>query len=160
MNAETDTPETTDRELTLDELRDKQLAAGEVHGEVRSAALRRGKMTAAEQRAGVAGAKPNEGRVDNMTRRDDSDVLQGHFCIIDFGDETHGAAAKAAVERAIGEGNARTGSGDYGVYTDPGELGRDGYPLTATVLLRDEHSCLVSNVPYAALRPAQAGGRR
>lgn len=155
-----DAPDPPHEEPTVEERRDAQLKAGETTGKLKAAAVERSNMTAAEQRAGAKGAKPSEGRVDNMTRRNDADVLQGHFCLIDFRDEEFGEDAVKAVEAMIGEGNAHVGSGDYGVYIEPGVLGEDGYPLTATVLLRDEHSCQVSSVPYGALRPTLAGGRR
>lgn len=146
---------------SVEEQREAQLKAGKVTGKAKTHAEQLAAGTPAEQRSGVIGTKPIDGRVDNMTRRDDSDVLQGHFCLIDFNDDDHGKAAVEAVEAAIGEGNARTGSGDYGVYVEPGSLDENGYPLTATVLLRDEHSCLVSSVPYGALRPVVGqGGRR
>lgn len=93
--------------------------------------------------------------VDNMTRRSDADALQGHFVSIDLSN----SKAKAAVEAAIGEGNAHFGSGDYGVFIGPGETDEHGYPVTATVLLRDDHAAQVSGVPYEALSPALAGRR-
>ena len=118
--------------------------------------VERSKMTVPEQRAGgVPGALPINGRVDNMTRRDDHDVLEGHFCVIDLSNKD----AVTGVEELIGDGNARPGSGDYGVYIGPASIGEDGYPVDARVLLRDEHSGQVV-VPYKALFPSQAGGRR
>jgi hypothetical protein len=146
---------------SVEEQREEQLKAGKVTGKAKTHAEQLAGGTPAEQRTGVMGTKPIEGRVDNMTRRDDSDVLQGHFCVIDFDDNDHGKAAREAVEAMIGEGNAKRGFGDYGVYIEPGTLDENGYPLTATVMLRDEHSCLVSSVPYGALRPIPGqGGRR
>lgn len=152
-------PDPPDDTPSVDEQRDDQLKAGKAKGAARTAARKLAKGTPAEQRAGYLGARPTDGRVDNMTRRDDTDVLQGHFCQIDFGDKEFGDAALKAVELAIGEGNAGLGRGDYGVYTEPGELDDDGYPITANVLLRDEHAALVGGVPYGALRPANAGRR-
>lgn len=110
--------------------------------------------TIPEQRANRPGETPLMARVDNMTRRSDEDALEGHFCTIDLSNKD----AKAGVEAQIGEGNARPGSGDYGVYLEPGAVGEDGYPVTARVQLRDEHAAVVV-VPYAALYPAQAGRR-
>lgn len=144
---------------STDELRERQLEAGKVSGELAAAVEQRADWTPAEHRVGAAGARPIDGRIDNMTRRGDSDVLEGHFCLIDFGDDEHGDGAREAVERVVGEGNAHLGAADYGVYVGPGELDETGYPLTATVLLRDEHAAQVSGVPYGALRPAQAGRR-
>jgi hypothetical protein len=112
--------------------------------------------TIAEQRAGHPGAQPVGGRIDNMTRRSDADVLDGHFCTIDLEHD----GAREAVEAVIGEGNAQRGvAGDYGIYLQPGQIGANGYPDTAVVMLRDEHAAQVV-VPYAALSPAPQGGRR
>jgi hypothetical protein len=154
-----DAPNPPREEPDIDEQREQQLEAGKASGALARAAEQMADATAAEQRAGHLGAKPSEARVDNMTRRSDADALQGHFVRIDFNDEEFGQDAIDAVERVIGEGNAGVGSGDYGVYTDPGVTDENGYPVTATVMLRDEHSALVSSVPYGALRPAQAGQR-
>jgi hypothetical protein len=153
--AATPVVEPTGATENVEQERKEQLAEGKVTGVERKAANVRKDWTAAEHRAGVAGAVPFEGRVDNMTRRSDRDVLEGHFCTIDLSDSD----AKAGVEHLIGDGNAHPGSGDYGVYVGPGTLGDDGYPVTARVLLRDEHAGEVL-VPYSSLYPAQAGGRR
>lgn len=120
-------------------------------------------MTIPEQRANQPGTVPIGGRVDNMTRRDDSDVLQGHFCLIDYGSDA-GADAGKAVAAQLGEAALHgrepgTGVADYGVYLEPGSIGEDGYPQTAIVMLRDEFAAQVV-VPYAALKPAPQGGRR
>lgn len=157
----TDPDEGEPQPKSVEEQREEQLKAGQVTGKAKAHAQKLAKGTPAEQRSGILGTKPIEGRVDNMTRRDDSDVLQGHFCVIDFDDDEFGDDARKAVEAMIGEGNAKRGFGDYGVYIEPGSLDEKGYPLTATVMLRDEHSCLVSSVPYGALRPIPGqGGRR
>lgn len=114
-----------------------------------------------EQRAGHLGVTLGDGRVDNMSRRDDSDALFGHFVLIDFGDDEFGDDAKKAVEQIIGEGNAGLGAGDYGVFVDVGDRDGKGYPKTVTVMLRDEHAAQVPGIPYGALRPAPGqGGRR
>lgn len=94
-------------------------------------------------------------QVDGMTARSDGDVALGHFCSIDLSNKK----ALEAVERQIGEGNARFGNGDYGVLVGVGEVDGDGYPTSVTVLLRDDNACQVSGIPYAALAPAQAGRR-
>lgn len=151
---------TADNRTNVEKLRDQQLEAGKVTGKRKAAAERLAKATPVEQRAGHIGARLLEARVDNMSRRSDADALLGHFCLIDFGDKEFGDEARAAVEQVIGEGNAGVGSGDYGVFTAAGEVDEHGYPITANVLLRDEHAAIVSGVPYGALRPAQAGGRR
>lgn len=90
-----------------------------------------------------------------MTARDDSDPLEGHFVSIDLSND----AAKAGVEAVIGEGNARFGSGDYGVFLAPAALDEEtGYPATIQVQLRDEHSAIVV-VPFDACHRAEAGRR-
>lgn len=95
-------------------------------------------------------------QVDSMNRRSDADALENHFVAIDLSN----TKAKKAVEAVIGEGNARFGSGDYGIFVAVGEYDdKTGYPVTATVWLRDEHSAQVPNIPYEALSPAQAGRR-
>lgn len=110
----------------------------------------------AAQRAKNRDAKPQDGRVDNMTRLHDGQPLAGHFVTIDYGavDE-----AVKMVEGVVGEGNAGPGSADYGIFLHAGDVDDDGYPETAVVLLRDEHAAQVV-VPYKALRPAAPGGRR
>jgi hypothetical protein len=146
----------------------EQLSAGKASGAAAKGA--RADRKAARQgniavlREGPAAGGPAQGRVDNMTRRDDSDVLQGHFCLIDYSN----AEAKKAVQAQLApKGSALAeqgfepglGSADYGVYVAPGNTDENGYPVTATVLLRDEHAAQIV-VPYAALRPAPTGGRR
>lgn len=141
----------------VDQLREDQLKAGKATGKAKRAADQFKRATPAEHRAGQLGAKPIDGRVDNMTRRDDNDVLQGHFCRIDYGKMS--AEDVASVESIVGEGNTGVGRADYGVYLHPGALDpTTGYPLTAVVLLRDEHSAQIV-VPYDALVAANAGGR-
>lgn len=142
------------------EQREKQLEDGKVAGKVAKAAQALADATPVEQRANQLGARLVDGRVDNMSRRSDADALFGHFAVIDFSDEEYGDDARKAVEAVIGEGNAGVNSGNYGVYVDNGILDEHGYPLTVTVMLRDEHAAQVPNVPYGALRPADQGGRR
>ena len=110
----------------------------------------------AEQRARTFGVKPDQGRVDNMTRQNDAQPLQGHFVTIDYSD--FGKDALALVESIVGEGNAHAGSADYGVYLHPGDINEDGYPETAVVLLRDEHAAQVV-VPYDSLVAVNSSGR-
>lgn len=114
--------------------------------------------TVVAQRTGDPNAKPVNGIVDNMTRRDGAEPLQGHFVLIDYAGNK-GVAED--VQRQLGNDDVEPGPGvaDYGVYTQPGELGDDGYPVTAVVFLRDEHAAQVV-VPYKALKRALAGGRR
>jgi hypothetical protein len=61
-------------------------------------------------------------------------------------------------ERALGGRDVGVGVADYGVYTEPGELGADGYPVTAVVMLRGEFQPAQVVVPYAALRPCASRG--
>lgn len=145
----------------------QQLAAGKAKGEAAKAAradkaaLRQGNVAVA--RDGAQGNGPVQGRVDNMTRRDDTDVDQGHFCLIDYSDK---ATVKQVADQLAPKGSALEaqgfepglGSADYGVYLAPGSVDENGYPVTAIVLLRDEHSAQVV-VPYDAIKPAGAGRR-
>jgi hypothetical protein len=153
-------PGTTTTHKDVARQREEQLAAGKVTGQAKTAANRLRDASPIEQRAGHLGARVADGRVDNMSRRDDSDALFGHFCVIDFGHDEFGKDAKKAVEAVIGEGNAHAGSGDYGVFVDIGEADEHGYPITATVMLRDEHSAQVPGIPYGALRPVDQASRR
>lgn len=145
-----------------------QLAGGKAKGDVAKAArgerkaLRQGNVAVA--RDGVQGNGPTRGRVDNMTRRDDTDVDEGHFCFINYSDKS---VVQAVKDQLAPKGSALDaqgfepglGSADYGVYLQPGALNPEtGYPETAIVLLRDEHSAQVV-VPYDAIQPAGAGRR-
>jgi hypothetical protein len=144
-----------------------QLAAGRAKGAARKAAAadrraaRQGNV--AVLRDGEVGSGPVRGRVDNMTRRDDTDVNEGHFCYIDYG---NAEAKKMVLSQLAPKGSALAqqgfepgvGSADYGVYLQAGGLDETGYPVTAVVLLRDEHAAQVV-VPYDAISPAPARGR-
>ena len=117
-----------------------------------------------ESRTKRPGATPVNGVVDNMTQRDGSDALEGHFVLIDYSKK---ATREFVQQQLAPEGSALaeqefevgTGSADYGTYLGAGEVGKDGYPVTGRVFLRDEHAAII-NVPYDALRRAPAGGRR
>jgi hypothetical protein len=112
--------------------------------------------TVAESRSKRPGEKPLFGTVDNMTARDGSDPLEGHFVLIDYSKK----ATREAVVAQLGDHvEPGIGSADYGVYLEPGEVGKDGYPVTAVVFLRDEHAARIV-VPYDCLKRATAGGRR
>jgi hypothetical protein len=120
--------------------------------------------TVAESRSRRPGETPLNGVVDNMTQRDGTDALEGHFVVIDYSDKK----TKEMVESQLApEGSpladqgfeAGLSSADYGVYMGAGEIGEDGYPVTGRVFLRDEHAAII-NVPYDSLRRATAGGRR
>ena len=170
-----DGPEGNREETLKSEAKDQekaqreQLTAGKAKGDVRKSALadkkalRRGNVAVA--RDGVQGNGPTRGRVDNMTRRDDTDVDEGHFCLIDYGNSKE--AVQMVQAQLAPEGSALAeqgfepglGSADYGVYLQPGALNAEtGYPETAIVLLRDEHSAQVV-VPYDAIKPAGSGRR-
>jgi hypothetical protein len=145
-----------------------QLAGGKARGAARRAAsadrkaARQGNV--AVLRDGEVGSGPLRGRVDNMTRRDDTDVEEGHFCVIDYGASAE--AKKAVASQLAPKGSALAeqgfepglGSADYGIYLQPGSLDENGYPLTAIVLLRDEHAAQVV-VPYDALSATSRRGR-
>jgi hypothetical protein len=105
--------------------------------------------------ARVAAHEPGviEGRVDNMSRRDDSDVLEGHFCFLDLSN----AKVKSALKEA-GLDDPTPAEGGYGVYLEPASSDKRGYPIDAIVRLRGDSNAKVS-VPYSALSPAAAGGR-
>jgi hypothetical protein len=143
-----------------------QLTGGKAKGEAAKAAAEDKK---AARQGNIAklrdgGEGPVGGRVDNMTRRDDTDVDMGHFCYIDY---SNSEAKKAVLSQLAPKGSALAeqgfepglGSADYGVYLAPGSTDENNYPVTAIVLLRDEHSAQVV-VPYDAIKPATQGGRR
>jgi hypothetical protein len=144
----------------------QQLSGGKASGAGARAArtsrrlAREGNIAA--QRDGGPGAV--QGRVDNMSRRDDTDVDMGTFCYIDYSNKE---AVKAVASQLAPEGSALAkqgfepglGSADYGVFLQPGDLDEKGYPVTAVVLLRDEHAAQVT-VPYDSIKPAPQGGRR
>lgn len=102
--------------------------------------------------AGIRAGRPGVlvqqgGQIDNMTRASDADALEGHFCKIDL-------SALDKDQREYLDGR------DYGVYLSAGMLDQEtGRPILAVVRLRDETHETVT-VPYAALSPATAGGRR
>jgi hypothetical protein len=88
------------------------------------------------------------GRIDNMTRFDDSDVLEGHFCRIDL-------------NHADVPDDLRESGRDYGVYDGPGSVDPDsGRPVLARVKLRDSGGNMVV-VPYeyTTLFRSGTGGR-
>lgn len=153
-------PGTTTTHKDVATQREEQLEAGKVTGKAKTAAAKLAAASPVEQRAGRLGAKLNDGRVDNMSRRSDADALFGHFVQIDYNDDEHGKEAVKAAEAVLGEGNAGLGRGDYGVFVDVGTRDEDGYPLTTTVMTRDEHGAQIPGIPYGALRPIDGGGRR
>lgn len=84
------------------------------------------------------------GFIDQMTRRDVNDVMEGHFCTVD------------RTNKDVNEALLPPGEDGYGVYESPAVTDEHGYPITANVRLR---SNILITVPYEALRPAEARGR-
>lgn len=84
------------------------------------------------------------GFIDQMTRRDMSDALEGHFCTVD---RTH---------KGVDADLLPAGEDGYGVYESPATTDKHGYPVTANVRLRSNR---LITVPYDALRPAESRGR-
>jgi hypothetical protein len=171
LQARKDGPEGSDKALKDAAKSEKQqqtaaLAGGKAKGAARKAATADKKAAregnVALLRDGEPG--PSRGRVDNMTRRDDTDVDEGHFCLIDYGNSPE--AAKAVKDTLAPKGSALAdqgfepgvGTADYGVYLQPGSLDENNYPVTAVVMLRDEYAAQVV-VPYDSLKPAAAGRR-
>lgn len=83
------------------------------------------------------------GVIDSMTRRDDRDVFDGHFCRIDL---NHKGVPEDLVESGL----------DYGVYVGAASV-EDNRPVDANVRLRESGANVV--VPYESLRPAEPRGR-
>lgn len=107
----------------------------------------------AEQRvpAGQTGAGPIGGRVDNMTRRSGREPQEGHFVTID---RTH-----KDVDTDSDEALLSPDVDGYGVFESVAEVGKDGYPETVNVRLRDDTAGALVTVPFDACRPAEAGRR-
>lgn len=154
------TPGSTTTHKDVAKQREEQLRAGKATGKAATAARKMADATPVEQRANRLGATLTEGRVDNMSRRSDADALFGHFVLIDYNDKDAGKDAVKAAEAVVGKGNAGLGQADYGVFVDVGTADENGYPLTVTVMTRDEHAAQIPGIPYGALRPAPQGGRR
>lgn len=73
--------------------------------------------------------------LDQYSRRNDADVLQGHFCRIESGDHRN----------------------EIGVFTDVVECDKDGYPSVVSVQLRNSGVLVVAD--YDDLTPVEFGGR-
>lgn len=98
-----------------------------------------------------ASQPPQNGLVDNVSRRDDSDALEGHFVNID--------TSNADVKKALKEKGVDTIEGSYGVYVEPATRDeKTGFPVVAMVRLRGASNAMLA-VPYDALTPAEARGR-
>jgi cation transport regulator ChaB len=123
---------------------DHEKALDKAHDQTKDA-IKRKDMVAVREGAHV-GVAQSAGVIDNMTRADDDDVIQGQFCKIDLNHD--------GVSDELRESHR-----DYGVYEGPGSIDPDnGRPILARVQLRDDsHEKVV--VPYESLRPSRAGGR-
>jgi hypothetical protein len=109
-------------------------------------------------RAGMHSQAPTRGGfMDQLSRRNGADALEGHYVTVDLNDSD----VKAEYERIFGtddDGNLNH-EGAFGVYMEPMLRDPDtGIPETARVRLRDDTHAFVV-VPYAALRPAGPRGR-
>lgn len=116
----------------------EQLKAGQ-GGKAKDGATVAHNRTTGSDAQGVQG-----GLIDQMTRRDLSDVMEGHFCTVD------------RTNKDVDASLLPPGEDGYGVYESPATTDKDGYPVTANVRLRGN---LLITVPYAALRPAETRGR-
>lgn len=116
----------------------EQLKAGQ-NGVAKDGATVAQNRSTGSNDAGVQG-----GFIDQMTRRDMSDALEGHFCTVD---RTH---------KDVDENLLPAGEDGYGVYESPAVTDENGYPVTANVRLRDNS---LITVPYEALRPSESRGR-
>lgn len=101
------------------------------------------------------------GKMDQMSRRNVGDALEGHFVTIDASVDGVEEAYRDA--RLIRDENDERGEykhqGYYGVYLQPAALDqKTGIPVTAVVRLRDDTNALV-RVPYESLSPADPRGR-
>lgn len=114
-------------------------------------------LTPAEQR-GNPRVGTVAGKVDNMSRRSGSDALEGHFVDIDRDFDGVEDAYRAA-GLVDDDGNLVAGAGYYGVYLEPGSVDETGFPTSGVVRLRDATYGMVT-VPFDAMNPAEAGGRR
>lgn len=103
-----------------------------------------GPTVAHNRNVGANAQGVQNGFIDQMTRRDLSDALEGHFCTVD---RTH---------KDVDEALLPAGEDGYGVYESPATTDEHGYPVTANVRLRSNQ---LITVPYEALRPAEARGR-
>lgn len=109
------------------------------------------KVPAAARAGHEAEAPTKGGFVDQLSRRDGSDALEGHFVSIDLNDK--------GVKDAYAQVGLDDHTGSYGVYLEPASLNPEtGIPESAIVRLRDDTNARVT-VPYGALSPAVAGGR-
>lgn len=148
-----------DEAKSQEQLQQEQLQAGTKISKDEKAAhdererLNKAKDVGAVRRSVSTGGIQN-GFIDQLTRKDDGDALEGHFCDIDLNNKD----AKDALEAVLGA-EPTVSEGGYGVYLEPGSVDPDtGRPVMAVVRLRGAANARVS-VPYEALSPAEAGRR-
>lgn len=95
---------------------------------------------------------PIDGRVDQMTRRNNADALQGMPALIDT---SYAGVAQAFTDAGI-TGIPADGRRIGCVYLEPAAIGGDGYPTSAICRLSGgagQNSGGRVVVPYAALAP-------
>jgi hypothetical protein len=155
-------PKQQEREARAQEREQRQeLAEGKASGAAAKAGRALTKLAQeapAGARAGVHSQAPTRGGfMDQLSRRNGSDALEGHYVTVDLNDKD----VKAEYERVFGtddDGNLNH-EGGFGVYLEPMLRDPDtGIPETARVRLRDDTHAFVV-VPYAALTPAGPRGR-
>lgn len=132
-----------------EKLQAEQLKAGQGVGEDKT------DLTPAQQR-GNERVGTVAGFVDQMSRRSGSDALEGHFVTID---QNFDGVKEAYVQAGLADEDGNPIAGDYGVYIEPADLDETGFPVSGVVRLRDDTNARVV-VPYDAMNPAAAGGRR
>lgn len=128
-----------DRAKEQEKLQAKELKDGESGGVTKDGA------TVAHNR-GASDTGVQNGFVDQLVRKDASQVMEGHFCTVD---RNH---------KDVDEDLLPAGEDGFGVYFEPATLDGDGYPVTAVVRLRDATNRRLV-VPYEALRPTDRVGR-
>lgn len=115
----------------------EQLKAGR-HGVAKDGpTLADNRVATGKGQSGVSG-----GFIDQITRRDVTDCMEGHFCTID--------TSHKDVDLPDGEDG-------YGVYVGPAVADDNGYPVTGTVRLHNSPQLVT--VPYEAIRPSDPRGR-
>lgn len=102
--------------------------------------------------------------VNDLTKRSDADIIQGHFCRIVKGDHefTYPDPDVTRVDLQTGEEITEKAperkidlTGAVGLFESVIEADDDGYPKTVRVQLRRPSNAIV-DVPYADLAPASA----
>lgn len=135
--------------ITVDEaatkgLSDEALTAQQEQLKAGQKAEAKDGKTVADNRLPGGNSGVQGGLIDQMTRRDMSDALEGHFCTVD---RTH---------KDVDDKLLPPGEDGYGVYESPATVDEHGYPLTGIVRLKNNQ---LVTVPYEAIRPAEPRGR-